>query len=553
MNLYIACVNYRYGENAFLPYAGARLWAYAQAQPLIAANWELCKLLWEREPVLAVVERMRAAPPDCFAVSTYIWNESYNLALIEAVCEAFPSCVVVAGGPQVPENEDDAWTWGATHDIDYVIRGEGEKRFAEILVSAVFEEYLAPVPPKERIDNLAELPSPYLTGVLDGLVRSRPDVKWQALQETSRGCPYACTFCDWGSSTYDKVRKFPSAVPVAELEWFAEHKIELLYNCDANFGMLPEDEGFTEELIRTSLRTGYPQKFRAAYAKKINERVFSVAQAISDAGLSKGATISFQSMQEETLKAVKRLNPVAKTLAETFDRYNKAHISTYTELIVGLPGETLGSFKDGIDQLLTAGQHYGINVYPCMALRNSEMSKLAYREAWGIKTRRVRLLLSHGVQAEDDIPEWYELVTSTKDMSYADWREAWTFGIVVQALHCSGLFTQGAKDFVAHGGTYRDYYEGMIYTARLRTAELTALGVALRWWETILNDAVRGFPWRTKLPLFGDVEWPPEEAMRLIVSQELDVIPKNVNLSEWARDEVWYSRKGGAQKEREAA
>ena len=31
-----------------------------------------------------------------------------------------------------------------------------------------------------------------------------------ALWETNRGCPFSCTFCDWGMATGSKVVEFPS-------------------------------------------------------------------------------------------------------------------------------------------------------------------------------------------------------------------------------------------------------------------------------------------------------------------------------------------------------
>ena len=48
----------------------------------------------------------------------------------------------------------------------------------------------------KRIDNLTILPSPYLDGTFDRLAEEYPEIEWNATIETSRGCPYKCTFCD---------------------------------------------------------------------------------------------------------------------------------------------------------------------------------------------------------------------------------------------------------------------------------------------------------------------------------------------------------------------
>lgn len=542
MNLYLANVNYRFGDNAFLPYSAGRLWAYAKSRPEVAERWTLREILWQREPVADVIERMRAAPPDCLGLSLYVWSERWSLALAREVRHEFPDCVIVAGGPQVPERETVKWATEA--DVDICVLGEGERQFASVLrLIADGMHWLAPEVLKDRIEELSALPSPYLAGVFDDLVARNPHVKWQALQETNRGCPYQCTFCDWGSATYDKVRKFPVDQAAAELEWFASHRIELLYNCDANFGMLEQDVAFTEALIDVAKRTGYPQKFRAAYAKKINDRVFGAAKRIADAGLSKGATISFQSMEGKVLENVKRLNPVQKSLAETFERYHRARIPTYTELIVGLPGETYDSFVDGICSLLDAGQHDGLNCYPCMALRNSELSRPEYREAHGIRTVEVDLLLLHGEPDEDaDTREKYELVVETATMPHEDWRRAWEFAIVVQALHCGGLSQKLARQFRAEGMTYRFFYERSIALARRNGGPLM---LALEWWDRTLDAALAGGRWATVLPEFGRVQWPPEEAVRLLVTKMMKPDLTD-DWPAWARDVVWYGRKGGA-------
>ena len=79
-----------------------------------------------------------------------------------------------------------------------------------------------------------------------------------------------------------------------------------------------------------------------------------------------------------------------------------------------------------------------------------------------------------------------------------------------------------------------------------------ALRKALQWWRRVLFDALNGQPWDTVLPKFGQVQWPPEEAVRLIVSHELGLVPQDAET--WAREVVWYGRKGGQQrKEKEAA
>ena len=91
-----------------------------------------------------------------------------------------------------------------------------------------------------RIRELECIPSPYLSGSFDRLIEAYPENEWLILWETNRGCPFQCTFCDWGSATKTKVRKWDMDKLFEEIEWFADNKIPYIDCCDANFGIFTD-------------------------------------------------------------------------------------------------------------------------------------------------------------------------------------------------------------------------------------------------------------------------------------------------------------------------
>src|SRR6185503_10105650 len=95
--------------------------------------------------------------------------------------------------------------------------------------------------PRPRLRDLAQIASPFLDGTFDALYATHRDRFGAAVLETNRGCPFACTFCDWGQATQSRVHELPFDRVAAELDWVARSGLGYLYIVDANFGIRPRD------------------------------------------------------------------------------------------------------------------------------------------------------------------------------------------------------------------------------------------------------------------------------------------------------------------------
>jgi radical SAM superfamily enzyme YgiQ (UPF0313 family) len=526
----LAQVNYRYGSNAYFPYSVGLLQSYALSHPDIKSKVEFCTPLFLRKPIKEVVDQLEGV--QLLGLSSYIWNWNYNLELAKKAKSKFPKLKVVLGGPQVPLNNDDFLV--EHHYVDFLIDQEGEESFKQLLLQLTstkpdlfqvsglrfLDNGNQIVNSKgEKLENLDDIPSPYTSGMFDRLIDEHPDIIFQATQETHRGCPYSCTFCDWGSATMSKVRRFGQDRLAGEFEWFGSKGIELLYNADANYGLFAEDVSLTEKMIEVKRKTGYPKKFRAAYAKNSNERVFEIAKLLEDEEMCKGITLSFQSMDFNVLDLIKRRNMKVNNFKELITTYRQAHIPTYTELIIGLPGETYETFVAGVDLLLTSGQHDSLSIYHAMLLENAEMNQPAYKETHGIKSQRIPMLFLHGSLEEDDLTEYYEIVTATKTMPTNDWVKTSIFAWGIQAFHCLNLtqsISVGLKE--KYGVAYGEFYEGL-FDYLIKSDSY--LGVLFKKLESIAIEVSHGkgsldFEVRT----FGDIMWPVEEILFLKAQNE---------------------------------
>lgn len=516
LNVYLAQVNNTYDRNCFLPYSVGLLQSYAITVPIIRDNYTFKGFFFLRDPVDGIVEKLDS--PAIIGISCYIWNFEYSIALGKAIKNKFPQCLLILGGPHVPIKSDGFFNkYGF---VDILVHYEGEITFSEILLERLKEnpDYTKikgislnlngktiQTEFRERIDDLDIIPSPYVAGIFDELMKQPYD--FHASQETSRGCPYQCSFCDWGSNVMAKIKKFSTERLVEELKWFSINKIDLLYNCDANYGILPRDIELTQKMVDINKATGFPKKFRAAYAKNSNDTIFNIAKMLNDHGMNKGITLSFQSMDDKTLLIVKRKNIKIDNFKNLMMKYKESNIATYSELIIGLPGETYKSFADGIDLLIRCGQHDSIQVYNCELLPNSEMSNALYRQAHGIKSKRTPVLFFHGTPSKDKHQEYYEIVTETAVLSHSDWMKSCIFSCVVQCFHCLSL-TQYIAVFM-HGMyniSYSTFYERLI--------EYPSSNIINKIMGIIKNSysrLSRGEEWGIINQEFGNIVWPPEE------------------------------------------
>jgi radical SAM superfamily enzyme YgiQ (UPF0313 family) len=511
-------VNHFYGKNGFLPYSAGMVQASAQEVPEISAAFEFLPIVYGRHDALGLARKLPRL--DVLGLSCYIWNWEWSLAFARAVRSINRDCLIVMGGPQVPHK-------GVVPEADLLVHFEGEKVFPKVLLERLkpSPDYLSipgvsmggvEGPPAERIVDLDALPSPYLTGIFDGMMGGAFEL--HATQETHRGCPFDCSFCDWGSSVFTKVRRFSEKRIKDELEWCSKKRVELVYNADANFGMFKGDVKTASLMADLKKSSGYPMKFRAAYAKNSGETVREIAGILSDSGMNKGVTLSFQSMDDGVLETVKRKNIKVNDFRGTMAHYARKGIATYSEIILGLPGETYGSFADGLEKLIDAGQHDSINVYPCIMLKNSEMSDPAYVTLHGLKSVKSPMPMFHAVPASDLHQEYYDLVVETKTLPPDDWMKAQMFSWAVQTFHCMGLSSALAIVAKELGIGYRRFYEGVLsIKGRLIGAEILAAQEAYR-------NLREGRHWEQVLPEFGPISWSPEEASFLRLSRNAHAV-----------------------------
>ncbi len=518
-NVYFIQVGFAFDKSVYLPYATGTIVAYCKAQPDIAAKYAFPEIIFRRDDIDAIVNGMDN--PYMAAFSTYVWNVEFNKALAQAVKAKYPDCIIVFGGHSV----SDRMEFLSKDYIDVLTLGEGEEVTAGLLRALrdgtdlsdcsgiAFRDsdgsniLTAPHCP----ESLEDYPSPYLTGVFDSIIEKNPNLMFDSIIETNRGCPYNCAYCDWSNNK--KLRLFPMEKVKGELKWLSDHNIEYCFCADANFGIFERDEEIAEYIVELNRQTGFPKVFRPCYEKNSAERVFRISKALNSRGLDKGATMAYQTLCDDALKNINRKNLTMEHFSDLLSSYTKANIPTYSELILGLPGETAESFCQGLCKLLRAGQHNSISVYYCELLPNAPMCSPEFMEKHKIEPMKVQFNHIHSASGKKDgIPEYSYLVRSTSTLSRDGWVYANLFSICLQCFHSLGLLRYFAiYAYYSMNLDYYDFYSGLLEFC-LKSGGLT--GDLFREIKRKLDGSLEG-DWNHSNPAFGNVTWFFEEGLFL--------------------------------------
>lgn len=463
-------VNFQQGPkelNAYyLPYSAGVLLSYAFSNADVQQRWTIDQIIWRRDSIEATAQKL--CKNHIVAFSTYVWNRMYNYKLATRIKELNPECCIVFGGPEPPVSDPaifEKFPW-----MDIVVQLEGEISFGKLLEN--FGNDLTHIPgllinqdrvaintgTPDRINDLDCIPSPYLTGVFDQLIADNPDVTWNATLETNRGCPYQCTFCDWGSLTYNKVKKFNLTRVFNELDWIGEH-CGFVTITDANFGMFVErDNMIVDHLLSVQKKWNRLTNFSITWAKnQKNEVVDIVRKLINHSTVaSQGLTVSVQSMDESVLSNIKRKNLNQHKINEIFNLCDRYGIPVHTEVILGLPGETAESWKDNFWKLFRAGNHTGISILYAQLLENAEMN-LTQKHLWKLKSVPVFDYMS-GSYSNGEVEESIDVVISTRDISADTMLDLMVWNTFIQTFHINGLTTYISRYLASQGIDYKDFY-----------------------------------------------------------------------------------------------
>ncbi len=443
----------KFGEQYYLPYSIATLQAYAQSYLKNPESFSFLLPIYKRLSLNEAVRELQ--PSQIIFFSAYVWNYALSLAIAKKIKQNNPETIIVFGGPQIPE-EVKALEFFLRENpfVDLTVYGEGEIPVLKILENFKTKDWknvpsVGFIGPQdkfsynqkiERISKLDQIPSAYLSGVFEPLLKANPNEEWSALLETNRGCPYACSYCYWGKKERSKVYQFDCERVFKEIDWFSRHKIQFVFCCDANFGLFKRDLDIALKVSQNKNKYGYPQGFSVQNTKNSSADIFNLQKVLTENGLQRGVNLALQSVNPQTLKSINRNNIPAAMYKELQTMFSKENIPTFSDIIIGLPEETYESFTEGVSEIIASGQHNRIQFINLAILENSQMAEKAYQEKYGLAAKEIKSIAHHTSLNEDlEVSDTQKLVVATKAMPAKDWVRTRVFSWMVSLLYFNKL------------------------------------------------------------------------------------------------------------------
>ena len=413
--------------------------------------------------------------PHIAAFSSYMWNASIQELYAREIKKHHPEVATVFGGPHFPVNAREQELWLRQRpEIDFYIDGEGETAFvalAEALIAASHdlervkaERHDLPnlrffdqgrfvhTGMAERLLNLDEsIPSPYLMGLMDQFF----DGKLTPMVQTSRGCPYSCTFCHDGLDYMNKTRRFSQERIDAELEYVFERvNVPNITLADLNWGMFPGDIDTARTFARMKEQKQWPRIVNTATAKNQKQRVIEMASILKES-MVVGASI--QSTDAEVLRHIKRTN-IAFDAIVTMAKQSKTNNSTsFSEIILCLPGDTRQKHVKSICDMLDAGIQ-DINNHQFVPLPGTEAADENVRAEWQYVTKyRVmpRCFGEYTIYGErHTVFETHEVCVANRTLPFADYQECRWFDLTISIFNNGSILSE-LYQFAAQYGIKR--------------------------------------------------------------------------------------------------
>lgn len=457
-----------------IPYLWLTLKSYFQRNSINPSAWHWLDPIHSSyaDSEETLIKQIVDQSPDVIGISCYMWNDKLTLHVAEEVKRRLPNVKIIAGGPALYYEYNSSWFvnhWYIDAVCEYA--GYGEVFITDYLDGKDPKDIPFAIYPALRRafwnKSSAEFnrrsfnyPLPYLDN--EEYLRRFKYENVKIILDTSRGCPYSCTFCEWGGGTSTKVVFKSLEETIKELELIFEVlKPVYIDVINANFGISKDDVIVTEKIVELNQKYKCVSVVNLYGPTKTNKaNLKAIYELLAKEGISDAIKISIQHTDNTILKNIKRVDIPFEEQLEMYGEFcTKYNVALRMETMIGLPGETLDTFYKLTDDM-TRSKLLEPMMHEWMMLPSAPAANINYIDEMKIKTKQVRYNLdtydTHMIsrnqysvkvdlQGDRELLQdhkWlepYEVVVSTYSYSIEDWAQMELYKYYFSFLNRTGL------------------------------------------------------------------------------------------------------------------
>lgn len=356
-----------------------------------------------------------AVEPDVVCLTCQAWNVERSLHLAGRLRAERPGTRVVAGGPEITPD----CPWLDRAEVDVLVFGEGETGLP-LALEALGEPAgsgarIVHAPPLESLSGAVD---PYSAGIL------APGPHRNCLLETTRGCPFRCSYCNYAKRV-PTVRRHDDACLERFFSWARREGIEDVYLLDPSFGADPALSDRLGNLARWNV-AGIPLHSET----RLENLTPALAAAFHRAGF-RSVEVGLQSIHSAPCRSVNRRLHLGAFEAGA-NAMRDAGVNLEVGVILGLPKDTLGGFRSTLEWLVDRNLGDAAEVFHLSLLPGTALRETAVARRWRFMPKPPYYLLSGGFWDEAsllqgiyeveevldrghflDVPPWFETPPDT--------------------------------------------------------------------------------------------------------------------------------------------
>ena len=405
-------------------------------------------------------EALTEKSPQMLCFSNFMWNFNLSYKFASIAKQRDPNLIIIWGGPNFPTEQNEKKEFLKKFPIiDFYVELEGELAFVD-LITKLSEYNFDPSAlrrdeqkisntcyvsqdhfikgPINRLKNVNDVPSPYLTGAMDQFF-DHPIIP---IIETTRGCPFSCAFCADGAASKNVIHRYDPQRTKDELEYIAKrvNNVDELMLADLNFGMYKQDLVTSRMIEANRLKYDYPKSLNASGGKNLPERVIEAATNVT--GWTLGTAM--QSSDKDVLKAIQRSNISTDAYKKLIVFGNKNDsMKTSLDIILGLPNDSkekhFETIRFGIDNDVNT-----VRMQQAMMLIGTKMASQEDRKKYGLKTKWRSISGSVGrykiIDKKYPVVEVDEIIVGNNTLSHEDYVECRTMNLITETFYNNAIF-----------------------------------------------------------------------------------------------------------------